>query len=244
MNTYCFKTKKELGEAAAARIAEILRGAIAAKGEACMVMATGASQFETVDALTHQDVDWSKVVCFHMDEYIGMDESHPASFRNYLKERFTNKVTGLKAFHYVNGSAPDSQEECDRLESLISKYEVDVVQGGIGENGHLAFNDPPADFETERSYLIVELNEACRQQQFGEGWFKTLDDVPRKAISIGIRQTMKAKCVICSIPDLRKAQAVKDCLEGEVSNMHPASILQEHPDCQLFLDTDSASLLK
>lgn len=244
MNTYTYNEKGKMGRAAALLIAEKLNAAITAKGEACLVLATGASQFETVDALTKTDVDWSRVVCFHMDEYVGMDKTHPASFRNYLKERFVNKISGVKAFHYVDGSAEDPQAECDRLEALISQYEVDVVQGGIGENGHLAFNDPPADFDTDRSYLVVELDDGCRKQQFGEGWFDTLNDVPRKALSISIKQTMRAKCIVCTVPDERKAQAVKDCLEGEVTNQHPASILQQHSDCHVFLDEASASLLK
>ncbi|MCK5676635.1 MAG: glucosamine-6-phosphate deaminase [Verrucomicrobia bacterium] len=236
--------KPAMGTSAAALIADKLNEAIEEKGEACMVMATGASQFEVVQGLAEADVDWSKVVCFHMDEYIGVDETHPASFRKYLKERFADQVSGLKAFHYVIGSAEDPQAECDRLEGLIKQYQVDVVQGGIGENGHLAFNDSPADFDTERSYLVVELDEACRSQQLGEGWFEMIDDVPRKAISISIKQVMAARCVVCSVPDERKARAVKSCLEGAVDNMHPASILQRHSDCHIFLDEPSASLLE
>lgn len=243
MKTQIFKDKTQMGERAAALIAETLNQAIAEKGEACMVMATGASQFEVMDALVTQAVDWSKVTCFHMDEYVGMDATHPASFKRYLKQRFADKVSGLKAFHYVDGSHPDPQAECDRLEKLITQYAVDVVQCGIGENGHLAFNDPPADFETTRSYLVVELDEACRKQQFGEGWFENMDAVPRKAISISIHEVMKATRIVCTVPDERKAQAVKDCLEGDISNLHPASILQKHPECFVLLDEPAASLL-
>lgn len=243
MDIQVFTDKKQMGERAAALIAETLNQAIAEKGEACIVLATGASQFEVMDALVTQAVDWSKVVCFHMDEYVGMDATHPASFKRYLQERFADKVNGLKAFHSVDGSNPDPQAECDRLEKLITQYAVDVVQCGIGENGHLAFNDPPADFETTRSYLVVELDEACRKQQFGEGWFESMDAVPRKAISISIHEVMKASRIVCTVPDERKAQAVKDCLEGDITNLHPASILQKHPECFLLLDQPAASLL-
>ncbi|MFA5689675.1 MAG: glucosamine-6-phosphate deaminase [Kiritimatiellales bacterium] len=244
MEINIYKTKAEMGAAAAAVTTEKLQQALARRGEACMVLATGASQFEVLNALVKKPVDWSKVTCFHMDEYIGIGDNHPASFRRYLRERFVSRVPALKTFHYVNGSAPDPQAECDRLEALISKKYVDVVQCGIGENGHLAFNDPPADFETERSYLMVELDEACRRQQLGEGWFKTLDDVPRCALTISIRQIMKAGRIVCTVPDERKAQAVKDCLKSAVSNHHPASILQQHPDCHLFLDNAAASRLE
>lgn len=244
MNIEIFDTKRELGVRAASLIAEKLKKAVSEKGEACMVMATGASQFDTIEALLNQPVDWSRVVCFHMDEYIGIDARHPASFRRYLKERFVDSVKGLREFHYVDGSNPDPEKECERLQELISKHEIDVVQGGIGENGHLAFNDPPADFETEKSYIVVDLDEACRRQQFNEGWFENMDEVPRKAISISIRQIMKAKSIVCSVPDQRKAKAIYNCLNGELSAMHPASILRQHPECHLLLDKPAASLLQ
>lgn len=243
MNIEVSKTKNELGKQASDVIVKRLNKAIQEKGQACMLMATGASQFETIQSLVKADLDWSKVVCFHMDEYVGMDEKHPASFRKYLKERFVDKIGNIKEFHYVNGSNPNPEAECQRLEKLIKKYDIDVVQCGIGENGHLAFNDPPADFTTEKSYLVVELDEACRNQQFGEGWFEKIEDVPRKAISISIKQTISANTLVCSVPDKRKAQAVKNCLNKEISNMYPASILQTHSDCHIFLDEDSASLL-
>jgi glucosamine-6-phosphate deaminase len=239
METHVFEDKGEMGAAAAAAIAGALRDAIGKRGGACMVMATGASQFETIDALTREDVDWTRVTCFHMDEYIGLQASHPASFRRYLKERFVDRVKGMRAFHYVDGSAADPQAECDRLGALIERADIDIVQGGIGENGHLAFNDPPADFETNRSYLVVDLDEACRRQQFGEGWFQSMEDVPKRAISISIPRLMTARRIVCTVPDKRKARAVKDCLEGPVTNEHPASILQHHADCRMFLDTAS-----
>jgi glucosamine-6-phosphate deaminase len=179
---------------------------------------------------------------FHLDEYIGLPESSPASFRKYLKERFLAKVSPLKAAHLVNGEN-DPKEECKRLNKLISEHPIDVALVGIGENGHLAFNDPPADFDTEDPYIVVELDAQCRQQQFAEGWFKSIDDVPRQAISMSIKQIGRSEHIICSVPDKRKAMAVKNSLEQPVSNLFPASILQQHADCRFYLDESSASLL-
>lgn len=180
---------------------------------------------------------------FHLDEYIGIAVDHPASFRKFLKERFVDKVPALKAAHFVEGDVDDPQQECRRLGDIITKHSIDAALIGIGENAHLAFNDPPADFETEEPYIIVELDEKCRAQQMGEGWFKTLEQVPRRAISMSIRQIMKSACLIVSVPEKRKAEAVRNALEGKVTNMCPASILQTHPNCKIFLDNDSASLL-
>lgn len=238
------KKKEEMGKAAAERAAGILKKAIKEKNEAVFVAATGASQFEFLEALTNiTSVDWSKTIMFHLDEYIGIPESHPASFRKYLKERLIVKVhPGL--VYLINGDAGDPQLECERLNRIISKKEIDVSFVGIGENGHLAFNDPPADFSTEKPYIVVELDEACRRQQLGEGWFKSFDEVPRRAISMSIKQIMKSKNVICTVPDSRKAQAVDDCLEGNVSSYHPASILRKHNNAFLFLDRNSAKLLE
>jgi len=193
------------------------------------------------------DIDWSKVTGFHLDEYTGMSIDHPASFRKYLKERFVDKIN-LGKFNYVNGEGLDGNgdvaAECERLDKLISEQTVDVAFVGIGENGHLAFNDPPADFETEKPYLIVDLDEACRQQQLGEGWFPTLDDVPKKAVSMSVRQIMKSKHIVCTVPDERKAKAVQGTVEGPVSNQVPATIMQQHNSMTLYLDQPAASLLK
>lgn len=235
-------TSGDLGEAAGKEAAALIKEAIQEKGEANVILATGASQFETLKQLITEDVDWSKVTMFHLDEYIGMPETHNASFRKYLKERFLANVAPLKKAHLVNGEN-DPEEECKRLEELILKHPIDVALVGVGENGHLAFNDPPADFETERAYIVVDLDEKCRLQQLGEGWFATMEDVPTQAISMGIKQIMRSKHIICSVPDKRKAQAVKDSIENEVSNIYPASILQEHASCHFYLDKDSASLL-
>ncbi|MEJ7682356.1 MAG: glucosamine-6-phosphate deaminase [Segetibacter sp.] len=196
---------------------------------------------ETLNQLISEPgIDWSKVVMFHLDEYIGLPITHPASFRKYLQERFISKVPALKAVYLINGET-DPKEECERLGQIISKYPVDVALVGIGENGHLAFNDPPADFETDQPYLIVELDEPCRKQQLGEGWFKSMMNVPRKAISMSVKQIAKSKHIICSVPDERKATAVKNTVEQKLSNLYPASILQLHPDCTLFLDKASAA---
>lgn len=234
-------SKLELGKQAAIKGASLIRQAIHTNGEANIIVATGASQFEMLNELIKQDVDWSKVTAFHLDEYIGISEKHPASFRKYLKERFVGKVS-LKTFHYVNGET-EPQKECVRLHEIISKHPIDVAFVGIGENGHLAFNDPPADFETEVPYLAVNLDEKCRLQQMGEGWFPTLEDVPAQAISMSVKQIMKSKAIICSVPDKRKAEAVKGSVEGDVTTMVPASILQQHQATWLYLDEDSAVLL-
>ncbi|MEJ7693950.1 glucosamine-6-phosphate deaminase [Daejeonella sp.] len=232
----------ELGIAAGKAAAELIRKAIVETGKANIILATGASQFETLTQLIKEDVDWSRVTMFHLDEYIGLPESSPASFRKYLQERFLAHVPSLKAVYLVNGeTAPE--KECQRLGDLITQNPIDVALVGIGENGHLAFNDPPADFDTEEPYLVVSLDEECRKQQLGEGWFKTIDDVPKQAISMSVKQILKAKHIICSVPDKRKAEAVRNCLEQAVSNQYPSSILQRHGNCLLYLDTDSAGLL-
>jgi len=238
-------TAKKTGETAAAEGIKILKKVLAGKDYATIILATGASQFDMLAALTaNRELDWSRVIMFHLDEYIHLPETHPASFRKYLKERFISKVPSLKEVFLINGDNKDPEKECDRLNQIISRHPVDVAFVGIGENGHLAFNDPPADFQTELPYIVVDLDLNCRRQQMGEGWFPTIDDVPARAISMSIRQIMKSKQIICTVPDKRKAKAVADCLEGAVSNIHPASILQQHAACSVYLDRDSATLLK
>ncbi|HEY63688.1 MAG TPA: glucosamine-6-phosphate deaminase [Caldilineae bacterium] len=244
MQIFVFPTKREMAKASAAKAAEALREAIARKGHATFVAATGASQFEFLEELTAiPDIDWSKTTMFHLDEYIGLPETHPASFRRYLKERLIDLVHPGTVY-LIQGDAPDPVAECQRLNRIIANYEIDVAFVGIGENGHLAFNDPPADFEVEDPYIIVELDEACRRQQLGEGWFASLDEVPRRAISMSVKQIMKSRTIVCTVPDRRKAQAVRDCLTGEVTPLHPASILQRHDRAYIFLDAEAASLLE
>ena len=245
MHLHIFAAKREMGEAAARHTAAQIDRAIAAHGEANIILATGASQFDMLDRLVSLDVDWSRVTAFHLDEYVGLPAAHPASFRRYLQERFVSRVPGLKAFHSVNGDeVKGASAECRRLAALISPLRIDVACIGIGENGHLAFNDPPADFETDAPFIRVDLDEACRKQQVGEGWFRSLDEVPRQTISMSIRQIMKSAAITCTVPDLRKAEMVRQAVEGPVTNLLPASILQQHPRCDLFLDAPAASALK
>ena len=234
-----------VGSAAAAVGGDAIRAAIAAHGHANIVLATGMSQFEVLKALVaRRDIDWSRVVAFHLDEYVGLPDSHKASFRRYLNERFASQVPALRAFHFIRGDAPDLAAELARLGALIAQHPTDVMFAGIGENGHLAFNDPPADFEAAEPFRVVTLDDACRRQQLGEGWFPTLEDVPGQAISMTVPQIMTSKLVVLAVPGSRKAEAVRGTLEGPVSPMVPASILRRHPACHLFLDLESSALLR
>jgi len=243
MQVILTKDPIELGKSAGRAAAGLIINTIEQNGQANIILATGSSQFETLKQLiSEKDIDWSKVVMFHLDEYIGLPESSNASFRKYLKERFLEKVPSLKASYLVNGEN-DPVSECVRLKRFIELHPIDVALVGIGENGHLAFNDPPADFAVQEPYIIVELEEQCRNQQFKEGWFESVSDVPTKAISMSISQICKSKYIICSVPDSRKAKAVKDCLEEPVSNLYPASVLQLHPNCTYYLDKNSSALL-
>jgi glucosamine-6-phosphate deaminase len=237
------ESPKKLGQIAGKAAGNTIRKILKEKGSANILLATGASQFETLNQLLSEEaIDWNKVVVFHLDEYLGLPITHPASFRKYLKERFIDKVGALGDYHLINGEA-DPEAECERIGDIISRHPIDVALVGIGENGHLAFNDPPADFQTEEPYIVVELDEPCRKQQLNEGWFKTMESVPQRAISMSIKQILKSKHILCSVPDKRKAIAVRDCLENEVSNTHPASILKQHENCHIYLDTASAGLL-
>jgi glucosamine-6-phosphate deaminase len=243
MELLIYPTKEAAAQAAADKAAEILKAAIARKGQATFVAATGASQFEFLAALTAiPGIDWGKTTMFHMDEYIGLPEGHPASFHRYLYARLID-IVHPGTVHLVQGNTGDPQAECDRINKLIAQHEIDVTFAGIGENGHLAFNDPPADFDTTDPFIVVNLDEACRRQQLGEGWFKSFDEIPAQAISISIQQIMKSKAVICTVPDRRKAQAVHDCFTGEITPDHPSSILRQHEHAYIYLDAQSASLL-
>lgn len=244
MDYKVFSNVNDMSRAAAANAVQAIKVATDSKGEANIILATGMSQIELLSTLVKETIDWSRVTAFHLDEYMNLPMTHPASFRKYLKERFVNKVPGIKAFHYIDVDAPDSLEECKRLGNLIRPVSIDLALVGIGENGHLAFNDPPADFETRNAFIVVDLDEQCRQQQLGEGWFPTLDAVPKQAISMSIPQIMKSKKIVCTVPDQRKAKAVKNTIEGEVTSSVPASILQQHLNCRLYLDKAAASLLR
>lgn len=233
-----------MAKAAAESAARILRDAITQRGQAAFIAATGASQFGFLEHLVAApDIPWERTTMFHLDEYIGFPPDHRASFRRYLRERLTSRVP-VGTVHLIGGDAPDIAVELARLNRTLATTSIDVAFVGIGENGHLAFNDPPADFETETPYIIVELDEACRRQQLGEGWFASIEDVPRRAISMSVKQIMKSAHIICTVPDRRKARAVKACLEGEIGPMVPASILRSHPRCFLFLDQEAASELR
>jgi len=244
METIVCQSKQELGKEAAERGAALVREAIASLGRANIILATGASQFEMLAHLVAvQGIEWHKVTAFHLDEYVGVSITHPASFRLYLWQRFVSRLPfPLKAFHYINGEG-DCLAECRRVGDIIARHPIDVAFIGIGENGHLAFNDPPADFDTEEPYIVVNLDRKCRRQQFTEGWFPTFDDVPAQAVSMSIRQIVAGRAIVVTVPDKRKSQAVKGAIEGPVTPELPASILQEHPAVNMYLDRDSASLL-
>ncbi len=246
MRVEFFEDKLSLGMAAAATGAEKIRAAIACKGRANIILATGASQFEMLSSLLKEPgINWNAVSIFHLDEYIGLPVDHRAGFRRYLWERFVSKLpVPPAAFHPVNGSAAEPEKECERLGEIIAAHPIDVAFIGIGENGHIAFNDPPADFDTDKAYLVIKLDEKCRRQQLGEGWFSALADVPQYAISMGVRQILKSDAIVNTVPGLRKAEAVRDALEGGITNLCPASILRTHPAVTTFLDRDSSSLLE
>lgn len=237
-----YEDKNSLAQAAAERAATSLCIAIQSRGTARIVAATGVSQFEFLDHLTAMPgIDWTRVEMFHLDEYIGLPAWHPASFRKYLLDRLINK-TGITKYYLLEGDG-DVRETIRSAGRELASTPVDIAFAGIGENGHLAFNDPPADFDTQEPYLIVSLDEACRRQQVGESWFTDISEVPRRAITMSIRQILKAKEIIAVVPEARKAQAVKDCCEGQISQLAPASILRTHPNTTVFLDKHSSALL-
>jgi glucosamine-6-phosphate deaminase len=244
MTIETFAMKDEMGAAAAECGAAFIRQALTDRGAASIIVATGASQFEMLAHLVKADgIAWNRVTIFHLDEYIGLPIAHPASFRQYLWTRFARQLPlPPAAFHFIDGEA-DPARECARLGELIKQQPVDVAFIGIGENGHLAFNDPPADFETREPYLVVSLDEACRRQQLGEGWFPSLEAVPERAISMSVRQILSSDTIVCTVPDARKAEAVRLAVKGPVTNRLPASILQTHPAVTLFLDQPAGSLL-
>jgi glucosamine-6-phosphate deaminase len=243
MKLNVYATPQTASKAAAEAAAGILREAIQAKGRAVFVAATGNSQIDFLNHLTAaRGVSWERTALFHLDEYIGLPSGHPASFRRYLRERLTSRIP-LRNVHFIQGDAADLPAELAQLNAAIAAAAIDVAFIGIGENGHIAFNDPPADFATETPFIVVDLDEACRRQQVGEGWFVSMEDVPRQAVSMSVKQIMKAARIICTVLEHRKAKAVKTCLEGEIGPMFPASILRTHPGCDVFLDRDAAALL-
>jgi glucosamine-6-phosphate deaminase len=238
-----FPDKRSLSQAAAEQAATAIRNAISRQGRARIVAATAASQIDFLVALTKApSIDWSKVEVFHLDEYIGLPVTHPGSFRKMLLEQLVQK-TGISKYHLLDGDAPDPAAVARRVSKELASSPVDIEFLGIGENGHVAFNDPPANFEMEDPYIIVELDEACRRQQVGEAWFANISQVPRRALSMSVRQVLKAKEILAVVPDERKAQAIRACFAGEISPMAPASILRTHQNATIYLDKNSASLL-
>ena len=238
-----FDTTRAMAAAAARHAAETMRDAIAGNGSARIVVATGTSQLHFLDELTRDaGVDWTRVALFHLDEYVGLPLEHRASFRKYILERVIRR-TPIQDYLLLDGEG-DVRETCRLAGEALNVRPVDVAFVGIGENGHLAFNDPPADFTTEEPYIIVTLDEACRRQQVGEGWFASLAAVPQQAISMSIRQIMKAREIICVVPDARKAGPVRDALEGPITPALPASILREHPRVTMYLEAKSSALLR
>ncbi len=238
-----FQDKTTLGRAAADQAAGAIRRAIAERGSARIIAATAASQLEFLNALTQApDIDWKRVEAFHLDEYIGLPISHPGSFRKMLIEQLVSK-TGIQKYHLLDGDAPDPQAVAREVGEQIASAPIDIAFLGIGENGHIAFNDPPADFNTDEPYIVVNLDQACRQQQVGEAWFADISQVPTQALSMSAKQILKAREILAVVPDKRKAEAIKACFEGEISPMAPASILRRHPNATVYVDTNSASLL-
>jgi len=243
MNLKIYSNKVVTSKKAAQKAADLLNRAIKDRGQAVFVLATGVSQLEFLSHLTEIDtVDWTKTTALHLDEYVGLSPDHGASFRKYLDDKFFDKVN-VPTVHKIKGEKENPKGECARLNDIVRDLTIDVAFLGIGENGHIAFNDPPADFDTDNPYIVVELDERCRKQQVGEGWFESVKDVPKKAISMSVRQIMKAQNIVCTVPGKRKAEAVKKCFTGEVSPERPASILLRHDNVHLYLDRESASLL-
>jgi glucosamine-6-phosphate deaminase len=243
MKLHIHETAAAASRAAAEAAAKVLREAIAARGSAAFVAATGNSQIEFLRHLTAvPGIAWEQITMFHLDEYIGIPASHPTSFRRYLQERLTSRVP-VGRVHFIQGDAADLPAELARLNAAVAAASIAVAFIGIGENGHIAFNDPPADFATETPFIVVQLDEACRRQQVGEGWFPSIDAVPLQAVSMSVRQIMKAARILCTVLEKRKAEAIKACLEGEIGPMFPASILRTHAACDIFLDRDAAALL-
>eukprot|EP00936_MAST-01D_sp_MAST-1D-sp1_P000671 g671.t1 len=242
--------KVQLGQRAARFCAETIKKVLSEKGSARIIVATGASQFEFLEALCTEDVAWDKVTAFHLDEYVGMDHTHKASFRRYLQERFFQKISPpCAAVHFLGGETGAVEGEaaeaaCAAYESKLLEGDIDLACIGIGENGHIAFNDPPvADFNDPKMVKVVPLDEKCRQQQLGEGWFETLDNVPTHALSQTCTSIMRCKVISVHVPDERKADAVLGTLTADISTACPGTLLRRHDACYLWLDPPSASRL-
>jgi glucosamine-6-phosphate deaminase len=240
--TQILDTPDQAANAAALEAAGLIRTALATQAMARVVASTGVSQFEFLKHLiAAAAIDWNRVDLFHLDEYIGLPGDHPASFQRYIRERIV-EPTGIEWVHYLDGMA-DPVEVCASVGQALAQAPVDVCFAGVGENGHLAFNDPPADFETEAPFLIVDLDERGRRQQVGEGWFRSLEEVPRRAVTMSVRQILKARAIVGIATGLRKAEAVRECFEGEIGPAAPASALRLHANATVYLDREAASLM-
>jgi len=243
MNITVSSNSKELGKLAGQKAAELIREAINAKGEAAIILATGSSQFETINQLiSEKGINWGAVTMFHLDEYISLPKEHPANFGKYLKERFLNHIPPLKKVFLIDGNS-DANKEVTYLNDVIRNFDIDVALVGVGENGHLAFNDPPANYDITDPFIIVELDDISRQQQVNEGWFEGIEVVPKQSITMTIHQICNSSHIICSVPEKRKSDAVANCFGNGISNLYPASILQNHKSCFLFLERVSAEKL-
>lgn len=239
-----YETPIAMGKAAADFVQGKLSDAIAEKGTANLILATGASQFKFLEALKERDIEWQKITVFHLDEYKDISDSHPASFRKYLKDRILDAVNPKKV-HFLNGDAEDVEAEMSLYSEALKNHPIDIACIGIGENGHIAFNDPPvADFNDQKLVKLVTLDEACRNQQLGEGWFPTFDDVPKQALTLTITAILNCKAISCVVPDERKAEAVYNALYHKISTDCPATILRQHDETKLFLDNASASKIQ
>lgn len=240
MHTHIFSTREKMGQAAGSAVEERINALLGEQDELRMIFAAAPSQNEVLEYLAQSDqIDWSKVTAFHMDEYIGLLADAPQRFANFLREKIFDRVQ-LKAIHLINGD-DNPEQECRRYADLLAEKPIDIVCLGIGENGHIAFNDPPvADFEDSQMVKVVELDARCRQQQVNDGCFASLDIVPTQAITLTIPTLMSGKYLCCVVPGPTKREAVDSTLNGSISTDCPASILRTHQDCQLYLDAESA----
>lgn len=241
MRIRLFQTKEMMGKAAAQHAAELINQAIAERGRARILLSTGASQFPFFEAFVREDIAWEKVEMFHLDEYVGIDPEHPASFNKYLRERFIDLVP-IQKYHLIDGRG-DVDKTIAELTALLAEEPIDVGMIGIGENAHIAFNDPPADFNDTRAYKVVTLDERCLMQQIGEGWFKDKDECFKQAISMTCNEIMKCKHIISVVPYKVKAEAVYKTLTSALSPDVPATLLKEHEDAYLYCDADSSAML-
>ena len=235
---------ESLASKAASAVESKIDNAISKYGIAHIILATGSSQLLFLKALRERQIEWEKVIIFHLDEYIGLEQSHPASFRYYLRKNIIKHIKP-RVFYPINTDSENLDEVIENYTQLLEKHPIDIACIGIGENGHLAFNDPGvADFSDQKSVKIVALDEHCRRQQYDEGWFESIDFVPKTAITLTIPTIMSAQHISCFVPEERKANAVKNALEGAIAESCPASILREHPSVNLYLDPPSARLIE